>query len=316
MFFVLVRTPVLCYILERKQGYGNRGRDSMAYLGNPKNTIEALQKHQFHFQKKFGQNFLIDTHVLDKIVRAAEIRDDDFVLEIGPGIGTLTQYLCEWARLVAAVEIDRNLMPILTDTMQEYDNVILINNDILKLDLASLIQQYGGGRPIRVVANLPYYITTPIVMQLLEGRFPIASMTMMVQKEVARRMQSGPGSKEYGALSLAVQYYASPAIVANVPPNCFMPRPGVGSAVIHMTVHEKPPVFVEEEALLFALIRASFCQRRKTLFNGLKNLKGFDFTKEQIREAILALGVSENVRGEALSLEQFAQLSNALHRSL
>lgn len=287
----------------------------MAYLGNPQNTIAVLQKYNFNFQKKFGQNFLIDTHVLDKIIDAAGITKDDFVLEIGPGIGTMTQYLCENAREVAAVEIDRNLIPILKDTLSEYNNVEVINEDILKVDIAGLAQQKNGGKPIKVVANLPYYITTPIIMGLFESRVPIDSITIMVQKEVADRMQSGPGSKDYGALSLAVQYYAKPEIVANVPPNCFMPRPNVGSAVIRLTRHETAPVKVEDEKLMFRLIRASFNQRRKTLANGLNNAPDIHLTKEQIQENILALGVPVNVRGEALTLEQFAELSNMIKKN-
>lgn len=288
----------------------------MAYLGNPQNTIAVLQKYNFNFQKKFGQNFLIDTHVLDKIIDAAGITKEDFVLEIGPGIGTMTQYLCENAREVAAVEIDRNLIPILADTLKEYDNVEVINEDILKLDIAALAQQKNGGNPIKVVANLPYYITTPIIMGLFESHVPIDSITIMVQKEVADRMQSGPGSKDYGALSLAVQYYARPEIVANVPPNCFMPRPNVGSAVIRLTRHEESPVAVEDDKLMFRIIRASFNQRRKTLANGLNNAPDIQLSKEQIQEGILALGVPVNVRGEALTLEQFAELSNILGSGL
>ena len=284
----------------------------MAELGNPKNTIEVLQKYQFHFAKKFGQNFLIDTHVLDKIVRAAEITSEDYVLEIGPGIGTMTQYLCEAARQVIAVEIDTNLIPILQDTLSEYDNVKVINEDILKVDINALANEYNNGKPIKVVANLPYYITTPIIMGLFESHVPIDSITIMVQKEVADRMQEGPGSKEYGALSLAVQYYSTPEIVVNVPPSCFMPQPKVGSAVINLTRHEKPPVDVDDEKLMFKLIRASFNQRRKTLANGLNNFGGFNLSKEMIQESIEELGVPVNVRGEALSLEQFAKLSNII----
>lgn len=284
----------------------------MATLGNPQNTIAVLQKYGFNFQKKFGQNFLIDTHVLDKIIAAAEITRDDYVLEIGPGIGTMTQYLCENAREVTAVEIDKNLIPILQDTLGEYDNVEVINEDILKVDINALAQQKNGGKPIKVVANLPYYITTPIIMGLFESHVPIASITVMVQKEVADRMQVGPGTKDYGALSLAVQYYAKPEIVANVPPNCFMPRPNVGSAVIRLTCHDKPPVQVEDEKLMFDLIRASFNQRRKTLANGLNNAPQIALSKEQIAEAIQELGVSASIRGEALTLEQFAQLSNII----
>mgnify|MGYP002268858490 FL=1 len=282
------------------------------YLGDPKYTIEVLQKYNFAFQKRFGQNFLIDTHVLDKIIDSAQITKDDFVLEIGPGIGTMTQYLCERAREVVAVEIDKNLIPILSDTLKNYSNVTVINEDILKLDICKLAEEKNQGKPIKVVANLPYYITTPIIMGLFESHVPIDSITIMVQKEVAERMQEGPGSKEYGALSLAVQYYAKPEIVANVPPNCFMPRPNVGSAVIRLTRHEKPPVEVEDEKLMFRIIRASFNQRRKTLANGLNNSPEIHLPKEVIQESIVSLGVPENIRGEALSLEQFAELSNEI----
>jgi len=282
----------------------------MPTLGNPKNTIEVIQKYQFAFQKKFGQNFLIDTHVLDKIIAAAGVTKDDMVLEIGPGIGTMTQYLAEAAGRVVAVEIDGNLIPILKETLKDYDNITLINNDILKVDIRALADEYNGGRPIKVVANLPYYITTPIIMGLFEHDVPIDNITVMVQKEVADRMQVGPGSKDYGALSLAVQYYAEPYIVANVPPNCFIPRPSVGSAVIRLTHHTTPPVEVSDAALMFRLIRASFNQRRKTLQNGLNNSPDIPYTKEQIAEAIGTLGVPATVRGETLTLEQFAALAN------
>lgn len=284
----------------------------MAYLGEPQHTIAVLQKYNFHFQKKFGQNFLIDTHVLERIIDEAGITKDDFVVEIGPGIGTMTQYLCEAAGSVAAVEIDKNLIPILADTLSEYDNVEVINKDILKVDIAALANEKNGGRPIKVVANLPYYITTPIIMGLFESHVPIESITVMVQKEVADRMQCGPGSKDYGALSLAVQYYAKPEIVAIVPPNCFMPRPNVGSAVIRLMRHESAPVDVADERLMFRLIRASFNQRRKTLVNGLKNASDLSFTKEQIEAAITAIGQPLTIRGEALTLAQFAKLSNEL----
>ena len=280
-------------------------------LGNPKETIEVLKKHDFTFQKKFGQNFLIDTHVLDKIIYAADITKDDFVIEIGPGIGTMTQYLASAARKVLAVEIDRALIPILEDTLKEYDNVEILNQDILKVDLRKIVEQGNDGRPVKVVANLPYYITTPIIMGLFERDVPVESITVMVQKEVARRMQVGPGTKDYGALSLAVQYYAEPYIVANVPPNCFMPRPKVGSAVIRLTRYEKPPVEVKNSKLMFAIIRASFNQRRKTLLNGLNNAS-LDFTKEQIQEAIKQCELPPAIRGEALTLEQFARLSDIL----
>ena len=286
----------------------------MAYLGEPQHTIAVLQKYNFHFQKKFGQNFLIDTHVLERIISEAGVTKKDFVVEIGPGIGTMTQYLCEAAGAVAAVEIDKNLIPILHDTLSGYDNVEIINEDILKVDISALAMEKNGGKPIKVVANLPYYITTPIIMGLFESHVPIESITVMVQKEVADRMQCGPGSKDYGALSLAVQYYAKPEIVANVPPNCFMPRPNVGSAVIRLTRHEKPPVEVIDENLMFSLIRASFNQRRKTLVNGLKNASDLDFTKEQIEAAITSIGQPLTIRGEALTLEQFAQLSNKLKK--
>lgn len=286
-------------------------------LGNPQNTIEILQKYHFNFQKKFGQNFLIDTHVLEKIISAAGITKDDMVLEIGPGIGTMTQYLAEAAGKVAAVEIDKNLIPILEDTLSEYDNVMVINDDVLKVDIRGLVEKENGGRPVKVVANLPYYITTPIIMGLFESHVPIDSITIMVQKEVADRMQEGPGSKEYGALSLAVQYYAKPEIVVNVPPSCFMPQPKVGSAVIRLTRHSEPPVTVKSEKLLFQVIRASFNQRRKTLANGLANYGAFGLPKEELQACIEELGVPVNIRGEALSLEQFAQLSNIIydHRS-
>lgn len=286
--------------------------DKMEKLSNPQKTIEVLQKYNFSFQKKFGQNFLIDPHVLDKIIAAAEITKDDFVLEIGPGIGTLTQYLAEAAREVVAVEIDSTLIPILEDTLSAYDNVSVINEDVLKVDLRKLAEERNGGKPIKVVANLPYYITTPIIMSLFESHVPLKSLTVMVQKEVALRMQAGPGTKDYGALSLAVQYYASPYLAANVPPNCFMPRPNVGSAVIRLTRFEETPVQVKDEKLLFRLIRASFNQRRKTLQNGLVNSQELDFTKKQVAAAIATLGVSPSVRGEALTLEQFAALANAL----
>ncbi|MCI5509226.1 MAG: 16S rRNA (adenine(1518)-N(6)/adenine(1519)-N(6))-dimethyltransferase RsmA [Eubacterium sp.] len=285
-------------------------------LGNPQETIAVLNKYQFTFQKKFGQNFLIDTHVLDKIIRAADITKDDFVLEIGPGIGTMTQYLAEAAGEVCAVEIDKNLIPILQDTLKDYDNVTVINNDILKVDIRKMADEKNQGRPIKVVANLPYYITTPIIMGLFENHVPVESITVMVQKEVADRMQVGPGTKDYGALSLAVQYYAEPYIVANVPPNCFMPRPKVGSAVIRLTRHSQPPVQVNNEKLMFQIIRASFNQRRKTLANSLKNYEGLSFDKEEIEQAIAACGFQPAIRGEALSLEEFAILSNVLDKRL
>lgn len=284
----------------------------MATLGNPRNTIEILNKYEFAFQKKFGQNFLIDTHVLDKIIASANITKEDFVLEIGPGIGTMTQYLAEAAGKVIAVEIDKKLIPILEDTLSSYDNVSVINADILELNIKELVEKENSGKPIKVVANLPYYITTPIIMGLFESHVPIDSITIMVQKEVADRMQSGPGSKNYGALSLAVQYYSEPYIVANVPPNCFMPRPNVGSAVIRLTGYKEPPVEVINEKLMFKLIRASFNQRRKTLVNALNNAPDINYSKEEIVESLEKMNLSTNIRGEALLLEQFATLSNVL----
>ena len=285
----------------------------MAYLGNPTETIAVLQKYNFNFQKKFGQNFLIDTHVLDRIIESAGITKEDCVLEIGPGIGTMTQYLAEAAREVVAVEIDKKLIPILQDTLSAYDNVTVINEDILKVDIARLVQERNDGKPIKVVANLPYYITTPIIMGLFESHVPLKSITIMVQKEMADRMQVGPGSKEYGALSLAVQYYAQPEIVANVPPNCFMPRPNVASAVIRLTRYEKPPVEVQDEQRMFAIIRASFNQRRKTLANSLSNEPKLHLTREDVTAALEKMGVNPLIRGEALTLEQFAALSNILN---
>ena len=284
------------------------------YLGNPKYTIEVLQKYGFVFQKRFGQNFLIDTHVLDRIIEASEITKDDFVLEIGPGIGTMTQYLAEAAREVTAVEIDDALIPILKDTLKEWDNVTVLHGDILKTDIRKIADEKNQGRPIKVVANLPYYITTPIIMGLFESHVPVDSITVMVQKEVADRMQTGPGSKDYGALSLAVQYYAEPKIVANVPPNCFMPRPKVGSAVIRLTRHQNPPVTTLDEKLMFRLIRASFNQRRKTLSNSLKNSQELPYSKEGVETAITECGLPLNIRGEALTLEQFARLSDAFSK--
>jgi len=286
----------------------------MATLGNPKNTIEILNKYQFVFQKKFGQNFLIDTHVLDKIISSANITKDDFVLEIGPGIGTMTQYLAEAAGKVRAVEIDKKLIPILEDTLSSYDNVQVINADILELNINELVEKENDGKPIKVVANLPYYITTPIIMGLFESHVPIDSITIMVQKEVAERMQAGPGTKNYGALSLAVQYYSEPYIVANVPPNCFMPRPNVGSAVIRLSGYKQAPVDVLNESLMFRLIRASFNQRRKTMVNALNNAPDINFSKEVLTESLEEMGLSPNIRGEVLSLEQFATLSNILYK--
>ncbi len=285
-------------------------------LGNPQKTIEILKKYNFTFQKKYGQNFLIDVHVLDKIIRAAEIQKEDFVLEIGPGIGTMTQYLARAAKKVAAVEIDRALIPILEDTLAEYDNVKIINKDILKLDIQKLVEEEHDGKPVKVVANLPYYITTPIIMGLFEKHIPIESITVMVQKEVADRMQAGPGTKDYGALSLAAQYYARPYIAANVPPNCFMPRPRVGSAVIRLVRYEKPPVQVYSEKLMFHVIRASFNQRRKTLANGLSNAPFLDIPKAIVADSIKKIGKEPGVRGETLTLEEFAELSNYIYAAM
>ena len=281
-------------------------------LGIPQNTIEILNRYRFVFQKKYGQNFLIDTHVLDKIVRAAEITKEDLVIEIGPGIGTLTQYLCESAREVIAIEIDKNLIPILEDTLSDYKNVTVINEDVLKVDLKRLAEEKNGGRPVKIAANLPYYITTPIIMGLFEAHVPASNITVMVQKEVAERMQAVPGSKDYGALSLAVQYYAQAYIAANVPANCFMPRPNVGSAVIRLTPHRERPVSVRDEKLLFRLIRASFNQRRKTLVNGLSNFPEIRLPKAMISEAVRRIGLEETVRGETLTLEQFARLADVV----
>ena len=288
----------------------------MEKLSNPQKTIETIKKYQFNFQKKFGQNFLIDEHVIQKIINGAQVTKDDFVLEIGPGIGTMTQYLAEAAREVAAVEIDKKLIPILGETLSEYDNVTIINEDILKVDIGDLALERNAGKPIKVVANLPYYITTPIIMGLFESHVPIDNITVMVQKEVADRMKVGPGSKDYGALSLAVQYYAKPYLVANVPANCFIPRPNVDSAVIRLTRHESPAVEVEDETLMFNMIRASFNQRRKTLQNGLKNSGLFPVSKEEIIEVIKEAGLPETVRGEALTLEQFARLSNLMNKKI
>lgn len=286
----------------------------MANLGNPQETIAILQRYGFNFQKKYGQNFLIDTHVLDKIIGAAQIGPDDFVLEIGPGIGTMTQYLAEAAREVVAVEIDTKLIPILQDTLKEYDNVTVLNEDILKVDIRKIAEEKNGGKPIKVVANLPYYITTPIIMGLFESEVPLDSITVMVQKEVADRMQVGPGTKDYGALSLAVQYYAEPYIVANVPPNCFIPRPAVGSAVIRLTRYQEKPVKVNDASFMFKIIRASFNQRRKTLQNGLYNSSELRIPKEKTVAALEEMGLTPTIRGEKLSLEEFAQLSDILGR--
>ena len=286
---------------------------NVMHLGNPTNTIAVLNRYGFSFQKKFGQNFLIDENVVEKFVRDAGVTKDDFVLEIGPGIGTMTQILCENAREVVAVEIDDKLIPILTeDTLSWYDNVTVIHEDILKLDIVKLANGRNGGKPIKVVANLPYYITTPIIMGLFESHVPLDSITIMVQKEVADRMQVGPGTKDYGALSLAVQYYAKPQILLNVPASCFMPRPNVDSAVIQLTRYEKPPVEVADEHLMFRLIRASFNQRRKTMTNSVGNSPELSVSKEQMAAALEKCGLSATVRGEALTLAQFAELANVL----
>ena len=284
----------------------------MSELSNFKNTQEIIKKHNFSIQKKYGQNFLIDEHVLNKIIAAAELTEDDYVIEIGPGIGTMTERMAPECRHVTAIEIDKELIPILSETLSGFDNVDIINEDVLKVDLNKLIAERNDNKPVKVVANLPYYITTPIIMSLLENKIPIDKITVMVQKEVADRMMVGPGTKDYGALSLAVQYYAKPYIVANVPMNCFIPRPNVASAVIRLTCHKEPPVTVKDEKLMFNLIRASFNQRRKTLINGISNFSGLSFTKEQVAMALNSIGLSENIRGEALDLEKFAKLSDAL----
>ena len=286
--------------------------ENVKHLGNPTNTIEILDKYGFSFQKKYGQNFLIDKNILEKIVDAAEIGKDDVVLEIGPGIGTMTQYLCERAREVIAVEIDDKLIPVLADTLSEYDNVTVIHQDILKVDIRALAEEKNGGKPIKVVANLPYYITTPIIMELFESRVPLESVTVMVQKEVAERMKEGPGSKDYGALSLAVAYYAVAEIIAEVPPACFIPRPKVSSMVIRLTCHKEPPVEVADERFLFSVIRASFQQRRKTLVNGLNNAPWIPVDREEITRCVESLGYGPSVRGEKLTLEEFARLANLL----
>jgi 16S rRNA (adenine1518-N6/adenine1519-N6)-dimethyltransferase len=286
----------------------------MATLGNASKTAEVIQKYQFRFQKKYGQNFLIDGNILDKIIDSAEITKEDCILEIGPGIGTMTQYLAEEAREVVAVEIDKNLIPILQDTLSDYNNVTIINEDILKVDIHRIVREKNGGRPIKVVANLPYYITTPIIMALFESHVPLKSITIMVQKEVADRMQVGPGTKDYGALSLAVQYYAKPEIITKVPASCFMPKPNVDSTVIRLTRYEEPPVKAEDEAWLFALIRASFNQRRKTLANGLTNAVNIGVDRQVVEAVLEEMGLPKTVRGEALTLEQFADLSNRLRQ--
>ena len=286
----------------------------MAILGNPARTREIIQKYGFHFQKKFGQNFLIDAHILEKIVDSAEVGEEDCVLEIGPGIGTMTQYLCERARKVIVVEIDKNLIPILEETLGDYQNVEIINADILKVDIQKIVDEHNGGKPIKVVANLPYYITTPIIMGLFESHVPIASITVMVQKEVADRMQVGPGTKDYGALSLAVQYYSEPAIVQEVPPHCFIPRPNVSSSVIHLRLHKKAPVSVQDPALLFKTIKFSFMQRRKTLVNALAS--GYHLDKRQLQDLLSSLSYPENVRGETLSLADFSLISDGIREIL
>ena len=284
----------------------------MANLGIPSNTLQILEKYNFNFQKKFGQNFLIDTHVLEGIIEGAEITKDDCVLEIGPGIGTMTQYLCEAAKFVIAVEIDKNLIPILGETLSSYDNKLVINEDVLKVDINDLCQKYNDGKPIKVVANLPYYITTPIIMGLFESHVPLESITVMVQKEVADRMQVGPGTKDYGALSLAVQYYSVPKVLMVVSANCFIPRPNVDSSVIRLTAHKENPVKVKDEAFMFTLIRASFNQRRKTMVNGLTNAGINGVTKESVLEVLDKMGLPATIRGEALTLSQFAELSDLL----
>ncbi len=285
----------------------------MANLGNMCNTAEILQKYEFHLEKKYGQNFLIDTHILRKIMGAAQITKEDSVLEIGPGIGTLTQYLAEAAGRVVAVEIDKDLIPILEETLAPYDNITILNADILKVDLQKLSEEQGG-RPLKVVANLPYYITTPIIMALFESHVPIESITVMVQSEVAERMQVGPGTKDYGALSLAVQYFSKPEVMVRVPASCFIPRPKVDSTVIRLTRHIDPPVEVDDEAYLFAVIRASFNQRRKTLVNGLVNAGSLGVTRQQVEDVLEQMGVSKTIRGETFTLERFAELSNRLGR--
>lgn len=284
----------------------------MAALGIPRNTIEIIKKYNIKFQKRFGQNFLIDTHVLEKIISASGVTKNDFVLEIGPGIGTMTQYLCESAREVLAVEIDSSLIPVLSDTLSAYDNVTIVNKDILKLDINRIVKEYNQNTPIKVVANLPYYITTPIIMGLFESHVPLESVTVMVQKEVAQRMQAVPGTKDYGALSLAIQYYANAVIAANVPANCFIPRPNVGSAVIKLTCHSTPPVKVDAEKFMFSVIHASFNQRRKTLQNALSNDDRLGISKKEAADAIKQMGLAENTRGEVLYLKDFAKLSNIL----
>lgn len=284
----------------------------MNRLADAGNTIEVIRKYSFSFQKRYGQNFLVDAHVLDKIMDAANITEKDHILEIGPGIGSMTQYLCEKAGGVTAVEIDKELIPILHETLKAYDNVTIINDDILKIDVKRLIEEYAGGRPVKIVANLPYYITTPIIMSLLENRVPVSSITVMVQKEVAQRMQAGPGSKDYGALSLAVAYYSKPEIAANVPPNCFIPRPKVGSAVICLDVYDEPVINVKDEGLMFRLIRAAFNQRRKTLVNSINNAKELDFSRQDVTDALKDMGLSETVRGEALDIRKFAELTDRL----
>ena len=288
----------------------------MATLGNPTNTIAVLQKYNINFQKKYGQNFLIDANILEKIIAAAGVNENDCVLEIGPGIGTMTQYLCENAREVVAVEIDKKLVPILEqDTLSAYDNITIINEDILKVDINAIVQEKNNGKPVKVVANLPYYITTPIIMGLFESHVPLESITIMVQKEVAERMQVGPGTKDYGALSLAVQYYAKPEVMMTVPASCFMPRPNVDSAVIKLTRHDNPPVTISDEKLMVDIIRASFNQRRKTLVNGLGNAAGLEIKKEQVSSALEKMGLSPAIRGEALTLGDFAVLTELLGKT-
>ena len=284
----------------------------MAYLGNPARTKEVLSKYNMSAKKKFGQNFLIDSNVLNDIVDASGVTKDDCVLEIGPGIGSLTQYLAEAAKRVIAVEIDKSLIPILDDTLSEYDNVTVINEDILKVDIDKIIEEYNDNKKIKVVANLPYYITTPIIMKLFESGAPIESVTVMVQKEVADRMSMGPGNKDYGSLYLAVGFYASAELVMDVPPSSFIPQPGVGSAVVHLKRFDKPAVEVKDEKYMFEIIRTSFNQRRKTLSNSLANNSALRVSREQVQEALVSMGLNEKIRGEVLTLSQFASLSDIL----
>ncbi|MBO6196969.1 MULTISPECIES: 16S rRNA (adenine(1518)-N(6)/adenine(1519)-N(6))-dimethyltransferase RsmA [unclassified Butyrivibrio] len=284
----------------------------MAYLGNSARTKEVLARYNMSAKKKFGQNFLIDGGVLEGIVEAAGVTDKDCVLEIGPGIGTLTQYLAEAAGRVVAVEIDKTLLPVLADTLSEYDNVTVINEDVLKVDIDRIIEEYNEGRPIKVVANLPYYITTPIIMKLFESGALIESITVMVQKEVADRMAAGPGNKDYGSLSLAVGFYAEANTVIDVPPSSFIPQPNVGSAVVKLTKYPEPKVNVKDAKYLFEIIRTSFNQRRKTLSNSLSNNASLGVSRDKVSAALVKMGIDERARGETLTLEQFAELSDIL----